>query len=38
LEIIFWIEIIFGIDPIIQIKIIFFAGKAKKYVKYGKIC
>jgi hypothetical protein len=28
----------FGIDPIIQIKIIFFAGKAKKYVKYGKIC
>jgi hypothetical protein len=28
----------FGIDPIIQIKIIFVAGKAKKYVKYGKIC
>jgi hypothetical protein len=28
----------FGIDPIIQIKIIFVGGKAKKYVKYGKIC
>jgi hypothetical protein len=28
----------FGIDPIIQIKIIFVAGKAKNYVKYGKIC
>jgi hypothetical protein len=28
----------FGIDPILQIKIIFVAGKAKKYVKFGKIC
>jgi hypothetical protein len=27
----------FGIDPIIKIKIIFVAGKAKKYVKYAKI-
>jgi hypothetical protein len=26
----------FGIDPIIQISIIFVAGKAKKYVKFGK--